>query len=66
MVCGEGVLPLEVCGAGVLPVVCGEGAFSLDAGAGVASHVVSPPEESSPPALVLPLGQLLQACDTTF
>ena len=50
----------------MLPVVCGEGAFSLDAGAGVASHVVSPPEASSPPALVLPLGQLLHACDTTF
>jgi len=63
---GEGALPLEVCGAGVLPVVCGEGAFPLDAGAGVASHVVSPPEASSPPALVLPLGQLLHACDTTF
>ena len=47
-------------------MVCGDGAFSLDAGAGVASHVVSPPEASSPPALVLPLAQLLHACDTTF
>jgi hypothetical protein len=27
---GEGVLPLDVCGAGLLPVVCGEGAFPVE------------------------------------